>query len=94
MSGWLSLLLVFGGLGAIAVAMPQHWRQWRGEAPRPAGVMLGLRVAGALALLVALILCLNSSHPTIGALVWVMQTALGAVLVAFLFASRSPASRT
>jgi hypothetical protein len=92
-TGLLSLLLVSAGLGCFAVAMPQHWRQWRGNVPRSPAMVRALRLVGALAQLGALLLCLTNAHPSIGALVWVMQLALGAVLVALVFASRTSPDR-
>jgi len=92
-TGLLSLLLVSAGLGCFAVAMPQHWRQWRGDVPRSPAFVRALRLAGAVALLGALLLCLANAHPSIGVLVWVMQLALGAMLVALSFASRAAPDR-
>ncbi len=91
MTGLLSLLVSFTGLGCFAMAMPQHWRQWCGDRPcRPAVVLL-LRLSGSMLLLGALFLCISSVHPTIGVLVWVMLLALGAVLLALLLARRKSA---
>jgi hypothetical protein len=85
-TGLLSLVLAAGGLGCFALVMPQHWRQWRGDATRSSALTLLLRLTGGLALLGALLLCLANAHPSIGALVWVMQLAFGAVLIAIVFA--------
>jgi hypothetical protein len=77
------------GLLLIASAMPRHWRQLRGNAalgPRRAVV---LRMAGASGLLLSLFICFSSDHPSMAALVWVMQLALAALVVAGLFACRT-----
>jgi hypothetical protein len=89
LSGAISMMLVVAGLACLAMAMPQHWRQWRGAAPIRLWVARGLRVAGIAALLGGLLFCLSGAHPSIGVLVWVMQLALGAVVVAFALAQKS-----
>ncbi len=89
MEGILSLLSTVIGLGLLAAAMPQHWQQMPARIaarPRPAAA---LRIAGTAALLVSLALCVIGGSATIGALVWVMELALSASIVAAILAARS-----
>jgi hypothetical protein len=92
------------GLGWLALAMEVHWAQVRGAAARGtarvgalraaqvdtlrASQALALRVLGAAALSLSLALCLRADHATIGALVWVMTLAAGALAIAFTLAWR------
>jgi len=70
------------GFGWLALAMDTHWEQVHGEAsPTPAAVR-ALRVAGALALAVSLVLCLSADHPSMAALVWLMLLAGSAAAIA------------
>jgi hypothetical protein len=48
-----------------------------------------LRVAGGAALVVSLALCLSGGPATIGAIVWVMELAVGASIVAAALAART-----
>jgi hypothetical protein len=92
MSRTLLLLLAVGcsvaGMAWLALAMDAHWRQVRGAVAARRAVVLGLRLAGALALAVSLLLCLRADHPTMAALVWVMSLAVGGLCVAFALAWR------
>jgi len=89
MAGIISLLLSVTGLGLLAATLPQHWQQMpAGLARKPCPVAL-LRIAGTAALLVSLVLCLNGGPATIGAIVWVMELAVGASIVAAALAART-----
>jgi hypothetical protein len=74
------------GLGWLALAMDVHWAQVRGTTGRSPGQIRALRGLGALSLLLSLALCLRADHATIGALLWVMTLAAGALAVAFTLA--------
>jgi hypothetical protein len=76
------------GLAWLALAMEVHWAQVREALPAPARVQRALRVLGAAALAVSLVLCLRADHPSMAALVWVMSLAAGALLVALALAWR------
>lgn len=76
------------GLGWLALAMDTHWQQVRGAAARSAAQVRALRMLGALALALSLLLCLSADHATIGALVWVMMLCVGALSIAFALAWR------
>lgn len=76
------------GLGWLALALGEHWRQVRGAESRSAAKVRALRLLGAAALALSLLLCLSADHATIGALVWVMTLATGALAVAFTLAWR------
>lgn len=70
------------GFGWLALAMDTHWEQVHGDlAPAPGGAR-ALRVAGALALAVSLVLCLGADHPSMAALVWLMLLAGSAAAIA------------
>lgn len=74
------------GLAWLALAMDVHWRQVRGHRPLTGSRQLGLRVLGAAALGVALLLCLKVNHPSMAALVWIMMLTVGALSLAFTLA--------
>ena len=89
MAGIISLLLSVAGLGLLAATLPAHWQQMpAGLARKPCPVTL-LRVSGAAALAVSLALCLSGGPATIGAIVWVMELAVGASIVAAALAART-----
>jgi hypothetical protein len=78
-----ALLSNLVGLGWLALAMDNHWRQAVGdESPGPRSVVV-LRVSGASALALSLWLCLQVDHATMASLVWVMSLAAAALTVAF-----------
>lgn len=81
----LALLSCVCGMAWLALAMDVHWRQVV-TAGTPASGML--RLAGVVALLVSLGLCLLADHPSIAVLVWVMAMAGAAPGVALVLAWR------
>jgi hypothetical protein len=85
-----ALLAAMLGVGLIAASMARHWRQLRGDAALSPRFAMGLRLGGAAMLAVSLLLCLESGHPTMAALVWVMQLAAAAVLIALMLARMTP----
>lgn len=76
------------GLGLSAASMARHWRQLRGESVLSSQQAIAMRTIGAAAILLSLLLCLASSHPTMAVLVWIMQLALAAVVVALTLAAQ------
>ncbi len=76
------------GLAWLALAMDAHWRQVRGPQPSARRTVVTLRMFGALALALALGLCLAIDHASMAWLVWVMSLAAGALMVAFTLAWR------
>ncbi|HTU66379.1 MAG TPA: DUF3325 domain-containing protein [Steroidobacteraceae bacterium] len=74
------------GMAWLAQAMDVHWRQVRGDAPRP--VSRALRPLGYAALIAALVLCLLANTATMAVLVWMMLLAVSAVSVAFVLSWR------
>jgi hypothetical protein len=78
-----ALLCSTCGLGWLALAMETHWQQVRGDAAAGQRSVRLLRALGAVALLIALGLCLHADHATMAVLVWVMALAGSALLVAF-----------
>lgn len=83
-----ALLFSICGLGWLALAMDAHWQQVRGEAAAGRGTVILLRALGAVALLLALALCLRADHPTMAVLVWVMGLAASALLITFVLSWR------
>ena len=82
---WLCALV---GMAWLALTLDVHWRQVRGAAPlTPRRVRL-LRLGGATALCASLLLCLRADHVTMAPLVWVMDMAGVALIVAFALAWR------
>ncbi len=84
-----ALVLAVAGMGWLALAMDAHWPQVYGARPRAAATAPRLRLLGAAALLVSLLLCLAVDHATMAALVWVMALTGAALAVAFALARRA-----
>ena len=83
-----ALLACVCGFAWLALAMEPHWRQVRGDVPITNGTVKFLRVLGAAALLVSLLICLQVDHASMASLVWVMSLAAAALVVAFTLAWR------
>lgn len=71
------------GLAWLALAMDTHWKQVRGTQKPAPRIARRLRLLGASALLLSLVLCLLADHATMASLVWVMALAAAALAVAF-----------
>lgn len=83
----LALLAALAGMGWLALGLEAHWLQVCGAAaPVPTR---RLRVLGAVAIGVALLLCLAVDHASMAVLVWVMAVAAGALAVALSLAWRA-----
>jgi hypothetical protein len=82
-----SFACAFCGMSWLALAMEVHWSQVRGATRRPTA-SCRLRVAGAAALVVSLVVCLIADHPSMASLVWVMMASASALIVAMLLAYR------
>lgn len=80
-----ALVASVAGMGWLALSMPVHAQQVWGEPPT-AATRRGLRIAGVLALLGALVLCLVVDHATMASLVWVMGLTAAAVGVGMTLA--------
>jgi hypothetical protein len=74
------------GFAWLALAMEPHWRQVRNDGPVPGHAVPVLRILGSIALAVSLVLCSFADHPSMVALVWPMELAVAALVVAFTFA--------
>ncbi|WP_334178521.1 DUF3325 domain-containing protein [Pseudoxanthomonas sp.] len=82
-----ALVASVAGMGWLALSMPVHAQQvW--SAPLAAPARRALKVAGAVALAVALGLCLAVDHATMASLVWVMGLTAAAASVAMTLAWR------
>jgi len=90
-AAWLltaALLASLVGMAWLALAMPTHGQQvW--NAPVSVAHARILRVLGAIALFVSLVLCLCCDHASMAALVWVMSLAGGAFAIAMVLAWRA-----
>lgn len=79
--------LSLAGMASLALAMDVHWGQVMhrpAEAARP--TRRALRTIGAIALPLALLVCLRADRPSMAVLVWLMLLAASALLVALLLA--------
>jgi hypothetical protein len=74
------------GFAWLATAMDVHWQQVRETQRASGGMIVLLRVLGACALVLSLLLCLLADHVTMAPLVWVMSLAAAALIVAFTLA--------
>lgn len=70
------------GMSWLALAMKPHWAQVRGSAPYSTTTARNLRAAGAVALLLSLVVCLLVDHASMASLVWVMSVSASALIVA------------
>ncbi len=86
-----AMLASAAGMGWLALAMEPHWGQVFGGRARRRGTIRGLRLAGGLALVLSLCLCLGADHPSMAALVWIMTLAAAALTITFTLSWR-PAS--
>jgi hypothetical protein len=76
------------GLAWLALTLDAHWQQVRGSQPLPKTMVPVLRVLGAAALFMSLLLCFSVDHPSMAALVWIMSLAVAALVVTFTFTWR------
>jgi uncharacterized protein DUF3325 len=83
-----ALLACVLGFAWLALAMEPHWRQVRGDAPISRRAVTMLRVLGAAALFVSLLLCLQVDHVSMASLVWVMALASAALIITFTLSWR------
>lgn len=82
-----ALLASVAGMGWLALSMPVHAQQvW--AVPLSASACRALKLAGAIAMAVSLVLCLAVDHATMASLVWVMGLTAAAVGVAMTLAWR------
>lgn len=82
--GWLlsaAALSAVAGMAWLALAMPVHAQQVWGRVPARATARV-LRALGALGLVTTLALCLMVDHASMAVLVWIMNLAAAALLVA------------
>ncbi len=84
----LAALSCHSGAVWLALAIRAHWRQVTGESAPDAATVRMLRILGAAALLVGLVLCLWADAPSMAVLVWIMYLALFAFITAFTLAWR------
>ena len=80
------------GMGWFALSLESHWRQLREDALTPI-LSRRLRVLGWLAIIGSLAICLAADHASMAALVWVMNLAASALIIAFTLAWRPPLLR-
>lgn len=83
-----ALLCSVLGLAWLALAMDVHWRQVRGGQSLSPAIAQILRMMGSGALVGSLLLSFAADHPSMAALVWIMDLAASALIVAFTFTWR------
>lgn len=84
-----ALLASLAGMGWCALSMDVHWSQVRGDAPHSPALIKTLRLGGAGALLLSLVLCLTVDSPSIAVLVWLMALAGATLAIAFTLTWRA-----
>jgi len=84
----LATLCSFLGLALLALSMERHWRQLCATRPLTSASARLLRIAGIVALISSLALCLAVDHASMASLVWVMTLAVSAFALAMLLAWR------
>lgn len=77
------LLLAYGGLTALCLAMNRHYRQVRFGAPDRRFKVL-MRINGSILLLLALVLGIDGRGPTIGPVVWFGVLSVSGLALIFL----------
>lgn len=81
------LILTYGGMAALCLAMNRHYRQVRFAAPAPR-LKLTLRVLGSALLIIALLLGISGWGVTIGPVVWFGVLSVSALTLIFLLPYR------
>jgi hypothetical protein len=84
----LEILAGVTGMAWLALAKLPHWKQVTGADALADGTRRALRIAGSLALGVALVLALVTDHITMSFLTWFMTLAAASLIVAFALAWR------
>lgn len=82
-----AFLICTSGMAWLALSLEPHWRQLRSSQPSLA-LVRQLRLAGWLAILGSLPICLAADHASMAALVWIMTLAASALSVAFILTWR------
>jgi hypothetical protein len=76
------------GMAWLALAKRVHWTQVCGGPPLERSSIHRLRVVGAAAQVLSLVLCLLADHGSMAALVWLMTSSASALGIAFILAYR------
>ncbi|PAU60863.1 DUF3325 domain-containing protein [Pseudomonas indica] len=84
---WLSFALGYLALTALCLAMNRHHKALLGGEPSPTR-RRGLRLGAAVAMLLALILCIAAQGGEIGAVIWLCQLMVSGWLLVGLLAWR------
>jgi hypothetical protein len=87
-SAWLaiSLLTSLVGMGWLALTIDAHWQQVSGLVPLSSSWRRSLRVLGAAALTLSLLMSFRADHPSMAPLVWIMELGVSALLVGLTLA--------
>lgn len=78
----LAFVLAITGMGAFALSLNVHWRQFAGRRPLSGPARIGLRVGGGTLMASAFAACLAADPPTMAVLVWTTMLTIAAGLVA------------
>ena len=81
------------GMAWLALTMEEHWQRASGRAPLGRAGVLAQRTLAAAALGASLGMALLADHPTMAALVWIMELGASALGVALALAWRPRALR-
>ena len=87
-SAWLaiSLLTSLVGMGWLASTIDAHWQQVSGRVPLSSSWRRSLRVLGATALTLSLLMSFRADHPSMAPLVWIMGLGVSALLIGLTLA--------
>jgi hypothetical protein len=83
-----ALLSCTAGMAWLALSMKPHWQQVRGQQFLAPSAQRTLRLLGATAVSVSLLLCMSADHPSMAVLVWVLLATASALAVTFVFTWR------
>jgi hypothetical protein len=78
----LALFLAVAGMGAFALSLDAHWKQFAGRRPLPGLARIGLRIAGGILLASAFVACLAADPLTMAVLIWTTMLTIAALLIA------------
>ncbi len=79
---FLALVVAVGGMGCFALSIGAHWRRLFADLTQTRGAAVGLRLTGALLLVVSFLICTLANPVSMAALVWPMLLTVAVIIVA------------